>query len=57
MIGAQPMLTYTVSYTYVIFVMLSRCFKGLRGIMIWTLACRFNSHGFKSQKNFASIMN
>ena len=40
MIGAQPMLTYTVLYTYVIFVMWHWSPKGLCGLVVRMLDCR-----------------
>ena len=48
MIGAQPVLTYTVLYTYVMFVMWHWSIKGLCGVVVRILDCRARSPGFES---------
>ena len=48
MTGAQPILTYTVLYTYVIFVMLHWYVIGLCGLVVMILDCKSRSPGFKS---------
>ena len=59
MTGAQPILTYTVLYTYVIFVMLHWHVIGLCGLVVRILDGTSRCPGFESRqvKNiFASIM-
>ena len=61
-IGAQPMLIhiYTVPYTYLICVMQHWFIKGLCGLVVSMLGCRFRNPGFESRlvkkNNFASVM-
>ena len=50
MIGAQPMLTYTVLYTYLIFVMLHWSAKGLCGLVVRMLEGRSRCPGFESRQ-------
>ena len=50
MTGAQPILTYTVLYTYVIFVMLHWYVIGLCGLMVRILDGRSRCPGFKSRQ-------
>ena len=57
--GAQPILTYTVLYTYVIFVMLHWYVIGLCGLVVRILDGRSRCQGsipVKSKNNFASAM-
>ena len=60
MISAQPMLTYTVLYTYLICVMQHWFIKVLCGLVVRMLDCRSRSPGFESRlvkkNNFASVM-
>ena len=42
------MLTYRVSYTYLIFVMRHSSFQGIHGVMDRRLDCRAKRHGFES---------
>ena len=59
MTGAQPILTYTVLYTYVIFVMLHWYVIGLCGLVVRILDGRSRCPGFKSRQvkkvNFAKF--
>ena len=50
MTGVQTILTYTVLYTYVIFVMLHWYVIGLCGLVVMTLDCRSRSPGFESRQ-------
>ena len=50
MTGAQPILTYTVLYTYVIFVMLHWYVIGLCGVVVRILDDRSKCPGFKPRQ-------
>ena len=50
MTGAQPILTYTVLYTYLIFVMKHFSVKGLYGLVVRMQECRAKSPGFQSRQ-------
>ena len=50
MTGAQPVLTYTVFYTYLKFVMKHLSVKGFCGLVVSMLDCRSKSPGFKSRQ-------
>ena len=49
MIGAQPMLTDTARYTYLIIVMQHWYVKGLCGLVVRMLDCSFGSPEFESR--------
>ena len=50
MTGTQPILTYTVLYTYVIFVMLHWYVIGLCGLVVRILDSRSRGPGFESRQ-------